>query len=117
MPIFFSCGCGEKYRVQEELAGKKVRCRQCGELLIVPLAEPKVADVDWSDVDDTPPSTPRRLPPKRSRSSKNVEAERKAEPPREKPSVFGGPTLEERMAARAAETEDEERRSLGRPLK
>jgi len=36
MPIPVTCECGKTYNVKEELAGKTVRCKQCGDLLRIP---------------------------------------------------------------------------------
>jgi len=34
------CSCGRKYRVPAEVAGKKVRCKECGAAMDVPAASP-----------------------------------------------------------------------------
>jgi hypothetical protein len=36
VPITFSCECGKTLRVKDELAGKRVRCPNCQEILAVP---------------------------------------------------------------------------------
>ena len=36
MAIEFSCACGKKYRLRDELAGKKAKCARCGAVLVVP---------------------------------------------------------------------------------
>lgn len=36
MPITFACPCGKLFRVAEEWAGKRVRCKTCGDTIIVP---------------------------------------------------------------------------------
>jgi hypothetical protein len=42
MPIRFSCKCGKKYSVRDELAGRTARCGRCGASLIIPkLTAPK----------------------------------------------------------------------------
>src|SRR5262249_9017903 len=41
--IKFSCDCGKAYKVPEEFAGKKVRCKQCGESILVPSASEAVS--------------------------------------------------------------------------
>ena len=38
MPIQFSCACGRRYSVKDELAGKRVQCKQCGQVLRIPAA-------------------------------------------------------------------------------
>lgn len=35
--IAFSCTCGHKYNVSEKYAGKKVRCKECSEIFIIPI--------------------------------------------------------------------------------
>ncbi len=45
MPIAVTCPCGRKARVKDEFAGRKIRCPECREVLVVP--KPAVnADVD-----------------------------------------------------------------------
>jgi hypothetical protein len=39
MPILVSCKCGKKLRVKEELAGKRVKCPGCRQVLAIPAAE------------------------------------------------------------------------------
>ena len=36
MSIKFACSCGKAYKVPEKFAGKRVRCKQCGEPVLVP---------------------------------------------------------------------------------
>lgn len=36
MPISFACSCGKKYRTPDDSAGKKLRCKGCGEVVRVP---------------------------------------------------------------------------------
>ncbi|MBI3821807.1 MAG: hypothetical protein HY289_03900 [Planctomycetes bacterium] len=40
MAIPFYCDCGRAMRVKDELAGRKIRCPACGEVLTVPKNEP-----------------------------------------------------------------------------
>ncbi len=45
MAIIFSCqGCGQRYSVAEQLAGKKTTCKKCGTAITVPTPEPAVHD-------------------------------------------------------------------------
>ncbi|MDR2704524.1 MAG: zinc-ribbon domain-containing protein, partial [Planctomycetaceae bacterium] len=37
--ITFSCSCGKKYQLPDRLAGREVRCNQCGNALIIPTSE------------------------------------------------------------------------------
>ncbi len=39
MPIVVACKCQKKLRVKDELAGKKIKCPGCGDVLVVPAAE------------------------------------------------------------------------------
>ena len=51
MAIEFEClNCGERYRLKDEVGGKKAKCRnpQCGKMMLIP--QPKLATV--------PPTTP-----------------------------------------------------------
>jgi hypothetical protein len=43
MPIPVSCACGKEFNVRDELAGRKVRCPVCQEVLAVPTADEDVA--------------------------------------------------------------------------
>lgn len=38
MPISVACACGKRYNVAEGAAGKKIRCKECGEPIAVPRA-------------------------------------------------------------------------------
>lgn len=45
MAIAFSCiHCGQPYKVDDQLAGREVRCKECGEEILVPQAEPDADD-------------------------------------------------------------------------
>ena len=47
MPIAFRCGqCGKSYQAPDHLAGKKVKCRNCGAAAEVPAAEAPAGGVD-----------------------------------------------------------------------
>ena len=51
MPISLICGsCNAKLAAPDSAVGKRVKCRQCGEILVVPAAEP-----EWEQADDAPP--------------------------------------------------------------
>src|SRR5580700_8767463 len=39
MPIALSCPCGRAYRVKDDLAGKRIRCSDCGAVFAVPTDE------------------------------------------------------------------------------
>lgn len=36
MPIHLTCACGARYKAEERLAGKLIRCRSCGNLVAIP---------------------------------------------------------------------------------
>ncbi len=38
MPVIATCGCGKRLRASNELAGKPIKCPDCGKLLVVPFA-------------------------------------------------------------------------------
>ena len=44
MPIEIVCTCGVRYRVKDEAAGKKVRCKQCGTPIAVPTPQTELVD-------------------------------------------------------------------------
>ncbi|MHC4663558.1 MAG: hypothetical protein ACYS8W_18010 [Planctomycetota bacterium] len=57
--IRFSCTCGKPFEVKEELAGKKIRCRFCSEISIIPLPSDarvsgRLALPDWKILGDIP---------------------------------------------------------------
>ena len=58
MSISVRCNCGKKYSVSDDKAGKRIRCRDCGEIIEVPddslveLSEDDEADAD--EFDETP---------------------------------------------------------------
>src|SRR5262249_38735463 len=45
MAISLKCRCGKSFRIKDDLAGRKIRCRDCGKVLEVPAA-------DESDVEE-----------------------------------------------------------------
>jgi hypothetical protein len=60
MPIVINCKCGHKLRVKDELAGKRVRCTACTEIVWVPAKEEPIAEV--MPVEEEAPR-PRPKPP------------------------------------------------------
>jgi hypothetical protein len=44
MPILLTCACGRTLRAQDDMAGRKVKCPQCGSILPVPKPEADAAD-------------------------------------------------------------------------
>ena len=41
MPISFACNCGKRYKTPDDSAGKKLRCKNCGEAVRVPGGKPR----------------------------------------------------------------------------
>src|SRR5437660_11518719 len=41
--IKFSCECGKAYKVPDKFAGKRVRCKHCGETVAVPSAAEQIS--------------------------------------------------------------------------
>ncbi len=90
MPISIACSCGKSYRVKETLAGKKIRCADCAELIKVPV---QVADDDAEfdefgplqpaadDREESEPSLPPRV---KRRSNPTKQDVRSDQPARQK---------------------------------
>ncbi len=77
MPIAFKCSCGKAYKVPENAAGKKFKCKECEKPLQVPASgakkkKKKVPEeydpfsMDFGLEDDATPGT---LPPRRKKES------------------------------------------------
>src|SRR5436853_584698 len=50
MPIQFSCpACGKRYKVADELAGRRAKCKQCQAVMEIPLPEPPPAEEESVD--------------------------------------------------------------------
>lgn len=74
MSIALTCSCGKDYRVKDTFAGKKIRCKDCNEVLDVP-AEEAAAEAEGDDFDQlmkfgrqqeqSQASLPPRLKPRR----------------------------------------------------
>ena len=79
MAILAECGCGKRYRVKDELAGRKVRCKACGEAFAVPV----IAEVVEPLMAESIPTEPVMATPVPSTSPP-------ASPP--PPATFPGPT-------------------------
>jgi hypothetical protein len=90
MPISITCECGKKYRVKDTLAGKKIRCADCSEVLKIPV--PVKEEVLDEEVFDALPANPEDeeeelapLPPKMVKRRSKVttrEVERDSPAPR-----------------------------------
>jgi len=59
MPVEFTCECGKRLRIKDELAGKKVRCSACLAVSTVPAPPPDRGDEEDLDSRDERPPEPR----------------------------------------------------------
>jgi hypothetical protein len=86
MSISVACSCGKKYRVKETLAGKKIRCADCAELIKVP-QEVMDDDAEFDEFGDLQPAARDReeseasLPPRAKRRSKTTKGDVTADKP------------------------------------
>jgi hypothetical protein len=76
MAISLTCECGKKLAVKDELAGKRVKCPGCGELLTVPSVTEeaplkKRAPAAADDEEDQEDERPRKKKKKRHRAGKS----------------------------------------------
>ena len=62
MPIALSCPCGKNLRVQDNLAGRRVKCPVCGEILEVAPATAQEVEIVFTEISSSPrpvqPATP-----------------------------------------------------------
>ena len=62
MPIALSCPCGKNLRVQDNLAGRRVKCPVCGEILEVAPATAQEEEIVFTEISSSPrpvqPATP-----------------------------------------------------------
>lgn len=69
MAIRVTCdGCGQEYRLSDEMAGKKAKCKACGEAILIPTDD--LDDLVDFDVPQTKPKSPPPPLPKQSTASK-----------------------------------------------
>ena len=77
MPIEVQCPCGKTLNVGDDLAGRRVKCPVCGEILAVP-DNRGVADSgheeEYDAVDDAPPVPRRTRERSRQRSGRAASA-------------------------------------------
>jgi hypothetical protein len=102
MAISFHCACGAKYKAKDSLAGKAITCKECGGTLTVPAAalETDAAGADAGE-DDAPRIARTTEAPRIPKGKKKKSAAASSG----KRSSYEGMTLEERIAARQAESE------------
>ena len=91
MPIAVTCQCGKKYNVQDSHAGKKIRCKECGESVAIPAAvqeDDEFGALMSADESDQPeaPRRPRVKP-----------AKAKAKPAKKSTRTAGTPSLLKRF--------------------
>jgi acetyl esterase/lipase len=58
MSVSFSCPCGRRYSVGDHLAGKTVRCKQCGSKQRIPSPSAPDTEIDVYGLDAPPPLAP-----------------------------------------------------------
>jgi hypothetical protein len=68
MSIIVQCDCGKKYKVIDDKAGKKMRCKECNGFVVIPKPKPEPTD-DCDDDYGTGEAAPR---PKSKTSSKST---------------------------------------------
>ncbi len=78
MPISLQCTCGKAYRVKDELAGKRIRCAVCKELIVVPEEEFETPDEDVAEATGMKQGAP---PPVRSLSKSRRDDDEDDDPP------------------------------------
>lgn len=53
--IKFDCSkCGQTYKVKDELAGRKTKCRKCDVIMTIPGVEPEVEELEAEWIEDEP---------------------------------------------------------------
>jgi hypothetical protein len=67
MPLVVTCDCGKSLKVKDSLAGKRIRCPECQELLTVPAAE---EEEPAADEEPAPKMAPARAPAKAATKAK-----------------------------------------------
>ncbi len=88
MVIDVQCeACRKRYRVKDNLAGRRIKCKQCEAVMVVP--DPMSADDEWGDYEDEP-----ELPPPRAKSAKRKPNRKKTTKP-----VSEGPGLGKKVFA------------------
>lgn len=95
MAIPFTCECGATFKAKDSFAGRQVTCRACGRKLTVPGA---AAGEDES-------SEPANAAPRVTGVKKPKKKQKSDAPAKGKRNPYEGMTLEERIAARSADTE------------
>ncbi len=63
MPIALSCPCGKNLRVQDNLAGRRVKCPVCGEILEVAPATAQEEEIVFNEISSSPRPVQPEIPP------------------------------------------------------
>lgn len=63
MPIAVRCACGKSYRAPDEMAGRRIRCKECHAAIDVPRPEmdEEIASVEDYEEEDALPEAPRAV--------------------------------------------------------
>jgi hypothetical protein len=77
MPIAARCRCGRAIRVKDELAGRRIRCPECSEVLRVPVPEAEIIEEDSEDREE---DRRERRPVRRERTETAIEERRRPAP-------------------------------------
>jgi hypothetical protein len=76
MPITLQCDCGKKFKVVDDLAGKRVKCPECKEIVNVPggiqAREPPPDDEDEGEDYDDRPARVKKKKKKRAKSGSKL---------------------------------------------
>lgn len=73
MTIEFECKkCRKGYRVKDDFAGKRLRCKQCQAAIEVPQADPWDVEADFEDYEEELPVQPKRTKKRKKRSRDSI---------------------------------------------
>ncbi len=93
MSIAVSCGnCGKKYKLGDDKAGKKFRCKECSEPIRVPVLEDEFGD-SWDELDEDYGEPSAALPPVSGSSGSQVRASSSRGKKRPARKSKGGPNV------------------------
>jgi hypothetical protein len=95
MAIPFTCDCGATFKAKDSFAGREVTCRDCGRKLTVP----------GSGGDGNASAEPAKAAPRVTGAKKPKKKPKSGSAGPGKRNPYEGMTLEERIAARSADTE------------
>jgi hypothetical protein len=81
MSITANCSCGKKYQVKEDFAGKKFKCKDCGETVKVPAEQiDDLEDYEEDEEDEDDFDAPVRRPKKHGSSGRSKSVKRRSIP-------------------------------------